>query len=156
MVVEQFAQCFTAVHMAEDKRVFEFGLDGNIAGRSHDFSLSRRRGHTNRWPSRGEQSIIIADVGSRSKGNGRSALRKQRSRARPFCVPRGTRRLHPGRSGCLMDAMCHKSGRRATEGHMGRRDFLGTGAATLIGPQCTLTRVTAAKPGPVLFSAGHN
>src|SRR5262245_4415648 len=62
LVVEQFAQCFTAVHMAEDERVFEFGLDGNVADRSHDFSLSRRRGHTNRWPSRGEQSIIIADV----------------------------------------------------------------------------------------------
>jgi hypothetical protein len=49
--------------MAKDELLLELGLDDNITGRSHDFSLSRRRGHTNRWPSLGEQSIIIADVG---------------------------------------------------------------------------------------------
>jgi hypothetical protein len=58
--------------MAKDELFLELGLDDNITGRSHDFSLSRRRGHTNRWPSLGEQSIIIADVGLLSKNDGRS------------------------------------------------------------------------------------
>ena len=38
MVVEQFAQCFAAVHMAKDELLLELGLDDNITGRSHDFS----------------------------------------------------------------------------------------------------------------------
>src|SRR5919106_537121 len=39
MVVEQFAQCFTAMHVAEDERVFEFGLNSNIANHSLDPSM---------------------------------------------------------------------------------------------------------------------
>ena len=87
MVVEQFAQYFTAVHMAKDELLLELGLDDNITGRSHDFSLSRRRGHTNRWPSRNEQSIIIADVGLLSKNDGRSRSAGRREVA-PLPVPR--------------------------------------------------------------------